>query len=265
MECVKMTITPAMAKDWLDTMEKNRKLNSERVSSYSNDIQNGRWTESVDLIGFNTSGRLCNGQHRLRAIIKSGVSIEAWVAFDVPENAVIDKGRPRSTGDSLYMRGITSKEAANNVVAAIVKMYREIAYSKHSHTDDEIAELINEYEEELLETVRICKKGRSDAICRKTPVQTAVFGALLAGVNRDVLYEFCEAVNTGFTPRGLCQSSAIVLRNYMLSVETNRDKTTRRQLETMTEMAIKDFVNSVPRKIKYRVLQQVYIFRKEEN
>ena len=75
-----MTITPAMAEKWLaGTTFKNRNVSITAVNRYANDIQNGQWMLNGESIIIDDNGNVIDGQHRLRAILKSGASIQSVV------------------------------------------------------------------------------------------------------------------------------------------------------------------------------------------
>lgn len=104
-----MTITPAVAQAMLDYNTKNRPLNERRAHRLANQMQKGEWRLTFSPIVFAKSGRLQDGQHRLRAVVISGVSIQAYVAFgDADENfAFLDTGRPRNGADIFAINGVT--------------------------------------------------------------------------------------------------------------------------------------------------------------
>lgn len=92
-------ITPEKAKEYFAcNIENNRPINSLRVSTYANDILSGNWSNNAETIKFDRNGKLIDGQHRLKAIIKSERSVYMWVARGVDENALktVDVGGVRN-------------------------------------------------------------------------------------------------------------------------------------------------------------------------
>jgi hypothetical protein len=78
MEMTYELITPELASSLLETNSNNRNLSKGTVEAYANDMLAGNWDESVgDAISIDTDGVLRNGQHRLSAIVLSGVSIHS--------------------------------------------------------------------------------------------------------------------------------------------------------------------------------------------
>lgn len=100
-------ITPIIAKEFLSNNPNNRKLSKESINRYANSIRHRKWFETADPICISTSGQLMNGQHRLHAILQTGVTIPLAVARNVEEKAfyVMDSGKKRSFADVLSILG----------------------------------------------------------------------------------------------------------------------------------------------------------------
>jgi len=93
-----------------------RSLSPNRVAKYCKDMRAGHWRVTGDPIRFDSSGRLIDGQHRLKAVIDAGVPVEMTVAWNVPDAAVgaIDIGSARTAGQILGAEGI---DLANQAAA----------------------------------------------------------------------------------------------------------------------------------------------------
>lgn len=103
-----VTITPKMAQAWLDESNfENRRLDEYRVNKIAHDIKNGSWIFDGTPIRFNGGGNLLDGQHRLKAIIKSGKSVDSMIlrGLDSKAKNTIDSGKARSIGDILHFNG----------------------------------------------------------------------------------------------------------------------------------------------------------------
>jgi hypothetical protein len=112
-------VTPALAKEWLNRNTHNRKVRARAVFDYARDMAAGNWKHNGEAIKFSRSGALLDGQHRLLAIVESGVAVELLVVNDLDDDAqeTMDSGRRRTTGDALNLRGETNF----TVLAAILK------------------------------------------------------------------------------------------------------------------------------------------------
>lgn len=95
------TITPEIAESYLSKNIKNRKLSKSWTKTISSRITRGEWILSHQGIAFDQNGKLCDGQHRLSAIIESGRAIDVAVFRNVPNEAfgVLDQGKKRTMAD----------------------------------------------------------------------------------------------------------------------------------------------------------------------
>lgn len=255
------TITPEIATQMLSANVHNRRLNAKRIQTLMSDMKNGNWTESPQPICFDTQNKLIDGQHRLSAVVRSGVPVVMTVAYDVPRNAVLDKGLERSTGDALFMRGVISIEMSKRDAQAVVNRYLSItngASRANTMSDTSKIEFINRNEELISKAISISRLGnKRDTICKRAGIQAAILGALMEGVSEEKLTSFARVVNSGFmeSPE---QSSAVVLRNYALEHPTTGEAAANK-LCACAEMAIRDFVSGTPRRQKYRRKFHIYI------
>lgn len=118
-----ITITPFMAKQWLMKNNGNRKLRNDVVNAYARAMVEGNWTDSNDAICFDKDGNLLNGQHRLNACIRAGVSFKSIVRYDCPAEAFahMDTGATRSHGDIVRSIRADDPIARCNGVRATIK------------------------------------------------------------------------------------------------------------------------------------------------
>ena len=111
-------ITPEKAADMLATINvKNRKIRPAVVDKYASMIRKGEWKLSPEAIVIANTGRLLNGQHRLSAVVKSGVAARFLVIRGPNEDVfeILDRGTLRSTADALQ-----SEKRATEVARLIV-------------------------------------------------------------------------------------------------------------------------------------------------
>ena len=98
-------VTPAMAKEWLDTRYDNeRPLRPTHVDRLARDMVNGNWHFDGTPIRFDKeTGQLIDGQHRLTALVKSNTTqwfAVLWLPAEV--RRVLDTGESRSLSDALH-------------------------------------------------------------------------------------------------------------------------------------------------------------------
>lgn len=101
------TVSPRTAKEWLKRNVRNRKLRASLVNAYARDMASGRWQVTGESIKFDTNGALADGQHRLSAIVQSGVPVDMLVirGVDPDSQTVMDSGAKRTASDALTLVG----------------------------------------------------------------------------------------------------------------------------------------------------------------
>lgn len=105
------TITPALAADWLKSnAEYNRKERPKWVQELAASIKDGRWVINGESIIFDEDGFLIDGQHRLSAVVESGIPIRSVVVRDVSRDSfkTIDSGHRRTGADRLSFIGVSN-------------------------------------------------------------------------------------------------------------------------------------------------------------
>lgn len=117
------TITPETAGDYLAHNTKNRPIGHRYVTQLANALERGEWVMTGDSIKFAPDGTLMDGQHRLLAVIQSGVPIKTLVVRGVTPEAfpLLDQPKQRRLSDFLHMEGTTN---ARNVSAMLSLLWR---------------------------------------------------------------------------------------------------------------------------------------------
>jgi hypothetical protein len=102
-----VTVTPALAAQWLERMPKNRNLRQGWVNTLAHAIEQKDWQFNGEPIRFGRDGALLDGQHRLHAIIQADQSADFIVVTGLEPDSiyVTDTGKPRSASDALHLRG----------------------------------------------------------------------------------------------------------------------------------------------------------------
>ena len=108
------TITPKSAMRYLEKNTINRKMQPTHCDVLRHEMECGDWRLSNDAICFSPDGVLLNGQHRLNAIVQSGMS-SSYIVLDGMEKDTIDildtTLRARSPADIFAMRGEINTKA----------------------------------------------------------------------------------------------------------------------------------------------------------
>jgi hypothetical protein len=111
-------VTPSVAESWLsERNDNNRRLRQKVVLGYRRDMSAGKWQPHHQGIAFSEDGKLLDGQHRLQAIVDSGVSVPLRVTTGVPQTAfiTIDTGLKRLGADVLEVPNVSTVIGILNV------------------------------------------------------------------------------------------------------------------------------------------------------
>ena len=234
-------ITPQQASEILATAnDKNRTIKPATVAQYTRAMQAGDWKISDSIIGFDESGLLVNGQHRLAAIVKSGTTQHFFVARGLPASAVatFDQGRNRTASDTLKFNGVDYPRnflewtrAAENYKAGLnVKL--------------SVAELVRQIgERELALTFVHDHATKTIRGVTSAPVMAAVVLAYEA-VSDEVLTSFIQQLVNGFDSNG--SSNVLVTRfaRSLLAQGGSRTSTERLALTHRTAALILGFAEN---------------------
>jgi hypothetical protein len=124
-------VTPETASTWLETMTLNRPVSDLHVTRLAAAMERGEWSITGEAIKFASNGKLLDGQHRLWAVVMSGVTIQTYVIRGLDEDARdrMDANLPRTATHNLAMHGFTY----TNRLAGMISLL--LSYEKYGHFD----------------------------------------------------------------------------------------------------------------------------------
>lgn len=128
---VRMKVSPELCNEWIERNTHNRPCYEERVSMLAADMRAGRFKFNGDSIRFSPEGVLLDGQHRLRAAIKTGFTLDTNVVFGLPTDAqdTMDDQMVRSSAHQLALAGIPNSSQAA-AVASLVLLHQRFGVQK---------------------------------------------------------------------------------------------------------------------------------------
>lgn len=141
------TITPVWASKVLkDQNTRNRAMNMKHVAKLAEEMRSGRWKVNGDSIRFDNN-ILIDGQHRLAAVVMSGVTIQSFVTEGLPSDVfdTIDCVKIRSTGDTLGVRGEKNAYRLASMVALTDRYMTGRGDKSVEYTNTEIEGLLAKY------------------------------------------------------------------------------------------------------------------------
>ena len=111
-------VTPEFASILLEQNNSNRKINKNQLDMLCRTIEAGHWRLTHQGVAIYEDGTLADGQHRLNAIVKTGISCEMPVFYGIKKEEssimAIDSGKQRTVVDSSAITGlkVTGNEKA---------------------------------------------------------------------------------------------------------------------------------------------------------
>lgn len=191
-----MNITPQMATELLSRRHPyQRLLRATHVDALSDAMVRGTWRWVGDPIRLDTNGFVIDGQHRLSAVVKSGVTLKNAVVMVVhTKDAIlsIDQSRPRTLVDMYATRGKGGGTLSRTVSGAIVAESTDWKGWRGMPREDQLAAIERcEFVQDLSNLTK--NKGESNA--RATVSVGSLSGALRCmRTNREAAIRFFGAV-----------------------------------------------------------------------
>jgi len=141
-------VTPKMAAAWLAKQntgdkDKNRHLRLHDVAAFARAMKAGLWRVTHQAISLDENGNLLDGQHRLAAIVESGVSLWMLVCYEQPRDnmSVIDRGKSRRRQDTLrIIYGMDHSKIRGTVGAMVLSLKSGDYGCRRQWLDEEVAE-----------------------------------------------------------------------------------------------------------------------------
>jgi hypothetical protein len=224
-----MIITPAIAQQWLDNNNThNRHLSEKRVEAYAQAMRDEKWIPNTnDDITFDENDILTNGQHRLKAITKSGVSIECFVKFGVPHNPYMDKGLQRTDVSSLELFSDLPKDIITKdtiALATFILPHLGFSGSVTLPIKEDFLKYFKVEIQNFLKDVRIthCRYFSANHIF------SALFVAYINGVPATELQKFYDILRKGIAGGDIYADIIFKFRNWQIN---NNSTSTSNKME----------------------------------
>lgn len=114
-------ITPAYAAELLKMNTNNRAIRQSKVDALAESMRKGEWELSNDAITISEGNALLNGQHRLMAVVKSGVPCNFIVYTGAPDSTfdIMDTPSLRKVSDVIQRKGGTNTVRMQATIAAV--------------------------------------------------------------------------------------------------------------------------------------------------
>lgn len=132
-------VTPEMAERWLNNNPDNRREHAPTVARIRKSILSGEWRLNGETIKIQVNGSILDGQHRLRAILESGIAVQSLVVTGLPRECfdTIDQGKSRSIADCLSVDNVAHYTTVASALRWILKIRRKAVYARNDITTSE--------------------------------------------------------------------------------------------------------------------------------
>lgn len=208
------SITPVKAEKYLNHNTTNRTLRVGVAEQYEADMKAGRWTQCTAPIAFFEDGDIADGQHRLWAVIGSGVAQDFLVMRGLPREAAmnIDTGLGRSLVDNGKISGLDTGLSTKLIAVCKAVEMGDKTWGRFSNS--ERALFVDKHRAAGEWAVKRAPKG---ATLKGANVLAAIARAWYVEPNKERLAQFCDVLSTGFS-EGVDDTAAVALRNYLQGV-----------------------------------------------
>lgn len=258
------SVTPHWAEKQLDVYEKfcdenpterkNRPVHQSQVNKYVQDMRAGMWGRNHQGIAFDRDGILMDGQHRLWAVVESGITVMMPVTWGLDREAqlTIDSGLKRTTADVAAIAGFIDVTPLH--VGIVKAMVRGVAATKPSYTRLQEIALLREHEDAITYTLNLFPKKKIQGISR-APVLAAIARAYYTQDDAKV-QRFAEVLKTGITSDEK-EHVIITLRNWLMTTKSDGG-TSALEAHGKTSRALQAYIRGEKIRILYAAKEDLF-------
>ena len=196
-------ITPTTAKGMLELNTSNRRIKKAIVDMYAQDMAAGRWKENTgEVIKISQTNKILDGQHRLKAIVKSNVPILMHIAVGLEDDvfSVLDTGSSRNATDAFMVSGIKNE----NMLPSIISMYNLLdankRYGAQKNNKSTNSVLLDQYYSNEDYWQNLAKRSKIWYLAFSKILQPSFIGgfyAFFSKLDEDKAYQFISELCTG--------------------------------------------------------------------
>ena len=254
-------ITPEYASFLLSKNHKNRQIKKIYLADLIEVMKRGDFVYNGETIIISDTGIVLDGQHRLLACEKSGVSIDVELIEGVSENVMptIDTGVKRTAGDVLTLHGATQSLGTAKVIRTIIQFRQNKNFlSMITQRGEAITnqDILNFYLNEPEVSKAIVDSGANKA---KINIMESSAIAAIWYVLKDINY---EKANDFFSYLLYGGDDGVVnlLREKLIANATSNRKMSYRERTMLTFKAWDKYINGIPTKLLKVSSDEAFIF-----
>ncbi len=212
-------VTPKRAAQLLAVNTRNRGLNANQVTTLAREMASGAWVVNGETVKIGVDGSLIDGQHRLAAVVQSGVTSAMLLVEDLPLDHSVqyttDVGMKRSLNHTLALLGETQTASLASVLRVLWRYKQGWMTSNRQPTFSEALHLLEEHP-----GVRdaVTEASHSKSAFRASVAAWAIYTTkTIAEYSDEITVEdfevFWYRVQTGLFDQGVDGDPIVALRN----------------------------------------------------
>lgn len=248
-------VTPEMAATYLVSNHNNRRLDMFHVRKLSKDIREGKWVLNGDSVRFDTNGNLIDGQHRLHAILHSGISIPMIIIEGIENpnafKTIDTNAKLRNVGQILGLMGVKNSNLASAIARRLAhwdnfiekeNFSLDVAAFRYISSQD-IIQYLEQHEEEVQEIILRIKRTLVFKQCAAgTSLATSLI--ICKRYNEEKTNEMIDILISGSHAQE--DSPVIKLRDKLLTPPPRRGKAWDLEVMAITLKAFTKFLEGKP-------------------
>lgn len=256
MEYKRVFVTPDLAAKMLESNTHNRDLKQTVVDKYASDMAKGLYQETHQGIAVADDGTILDGQHRLWAVIQSGVSVWFWICYGAEKKTqlVIDGQKPRSPADSITLSGDIGR--VTNQHTSIARSMANGYLPKGSRvllSTTDVMHFIATHREAIDFSIDVHGRCRGLTATVRSAIARAWYTQ-----DRELLRSFVEVFVSGVCPRGPADSGATVLAKVISGFQSGAGQQIRTNIYRKAERAMQAFLSGQAVSKLYEVQSELY-------
>lgn len=195
-------INPARASVLLEGNDNNfRRISEKRVDTMSKDMTDGNWELNGETIKISTDGTVLDGQHRLWAIIKSGITVKMLVVRGLScVGQSIDRGQSRTVAQWLSHLGIPSASRVSSTVRSILSyqsgQWGKVHMNNVTITDSETIQFAKDNLEKIQDALGVVRQKSFYSLPTRATVAFIASGMAMPS-ECETLRWFFDTLHTG--------------------------------------------------------------------
>jgi len=223
-------IGPAAAEVLLNNGTKNRHLSEIRATFIASQIDRGAWEANGESIVIDADGRLCDGQHRMRAVVICGTPITVYVVH-LPKHLgsgffdTIDSGQNRTVANRFDIDGVSHYALAGAITRRILAWENGWRGTSHGRGKIALVDLRERYEADKENIQRAVTAVTRFALDLRGLAPQSIIGFVYFFASRtdpDKASEWLRGVATGENLE--TGNPALLLRNRLIAEKSSPTK-----------------------------------------